>query len=211
MMPAWYVRMSARERRLAWMVAGAVFLLINLFVWSKLFNMIGNARVELALKKATREEQALYIRERDLWAQRDDWLKKKQPTMKGAEEASTLLDQVKEIAGKHSVLIENPAIGAGDSTPDHQSVFTSFETKSTWAPLVHFLFDIQQPESFVVFESVQLHIDNSDQSMMRGKFKMARWFAPAGVRSDQPDKADKGDKASKDDKNDDDGGNDDKK
>ena len=210
MMPAWYTRMTARERRLAGLVAGAVFLLINLLVWNKLFNTINNARAELALKKATREEQALYIKERDRWAQRDQWLRQHQPVKKGEEEASTLLDQVKEKAGKHSVLIENPAIGAGDSTPDHQSVFTSFETKSTWGPLVHFLFDVQQPESFVVFESVQLHIDNTDQSMMRGKFKMARWFAPVGVKSDVPDK-DKTDKAGKSDKGDDDGGGNDEK
>jgi hypothetical protein len=32
----------------------------------------------------------------------------------------------------------------------------------------------------VVFESVQLQIDGSDPTMMRGKFKIARWFAPAG-------------------------------
>ena len=87
---------------------------------------------------------------------------------------------MKEIAGKHNVLIEKPAIGAGDSTPDHQSVFASFETKSPWPPLVRFLYDVQQPESFVVFESVTLNIDPADPTMMRGKFKIARWFAPTG-------------------------------
>jgi len=178
MMPAWYQRMNPRERKLAWIVAGAIFLLINLLVWSKLFDALGNARAELALRKATRSEQSSYIRERDLWAKRDQWLKKHQPTLKSAVEASTLLDQVKEIAGKHNVLIEKPAIGAGDSSPDYQSVFASFETKSPWPPLLRFLFDVQQPESFVVFESVQLQIDPTDPTMMRGKFKIARWFAP---------------------------------
>jgi hypothetical protein len=180
MTPAWYQRMNQRERRLALIVAGALFLLINLLVWSKLFGILSNARAELALRKATRDEQSHYIKERDLWARRDQWLKQHQPTLKSAVEASTLLDQVKQIAGKHNVLIENPAIGAGDATPDHQSVFASFETKSPWPPLVRFLFDVQQPESFVVFESVQLQIDGSDPTMMRGKFKIARWFAPSG-------------------------------
>jgi len=179
MMPEWYQRMNPRERRLALMVAGALLLLINLVIWSKLFGALSNAREELALRKATRQEQSIYIKERDLWARRDQWLKKYQPTLKSAVEASTLLDQVKEIAGKHSVLIEKPAIGAGDSTPDHQSVFASFETKSPWPPLLRLLFDVQQPESFVVFESVQLQIDNADPTMMRGRFKVARWFAPS--------------------------------
>jgi hypothetical protein len=179
MMPAWYVAMNPRERRLAWIVAGALFLLINLLVWSKLFSILGNARAELALSKATREEQSIYIKDKDLWARRDQWLKLKQPTLKSAVEASTLLDQMKEVAGKHNVLIEKPAIGAGDSTADHQSVFASFETKSPWPPLVRFLFDVQQPESFVVFESIQLQIDSADPTMMRGRFKVARWFAPS--------------------------------
>lgn len=178
MTPAWYQKMNPRERKLAWLVAGALFLLINLLVWSKLFGSLSNAQAELALRKDTRREQSVYMKERDLWAGRDQWLKKHQPTLKSAVEASTLLDQVKEIAGKHNVLIERPAIGAGDSTADHQSVFASFETKSPWPPLLRFLFDVQQPESFVVFESVQLQIEPSDPTMMRGRFKIARWFAP---------------------------------
>ncbi len=179
MMPAWYLRMNPRERRLALIVAGALFLLINLIVWSKLFDILGNARAELALQKSTREEQRIFIKDKDLWASRDKWIKEHQPTLKSAVEASTLLDQVKDVAGKHNVLIEHPAIGAGDSTQDHQAVFASFETKSPWPPLVRLLYDIQQPESFVVFESVQLQIDNADPTMMRGRFKIARWFTPS--------------------------------
>jgi hypothetical protein len=93
-------------------------------------------------------------------------------------EASTLLDELKQKAAKHSILIENPAIGSSDSTPNYQAVFASIETKSPWPPLVHFLYDVQQPESFVVFESVNLAIDSSDPTTMRGKFKVARWFTP---------------------------------
>ena len=44
-------------------------------------------------------------------------------------------------------------------------------------------------ESFVVFESVQLQIDSADPTMMRGRFKIARWFTPsenAPARASQP-------------------------
>jgi hypothetical protein len=76
-------------------------------------------------------------------------------------------------------LIENPAIGSGETTPYHQTVFASIDTKSPWPPLAHFLYDVQQPDAFLVFETVNLAIDGSDPTMMRGKFKIARWFAPA--------------------------------
>jgi len=174
-----YQRMSQRERIMTLAVAGILLLLINIFIWRWLLGTISGSRNALAVRKANRSEQTVYLRERELWAKRDQWLQKTQPTLKGAEEASTLLDQLKQISGKYNIVIENPAIGTGETTPNHQAVFASIETSSHWPELVHFLSDVQQPDVFVVFESVNLAIDGSDATMMRGKFKIARWFAPA--------------------------------
>jgi hypothetical protein len=174
-----YLRMNQRERMITLVISGILFLLINLFIWRWLLGTIGNSRRELASRKATRSEQTVYMRERDLWAKRDQWVQRIQPTLKGAEEAPNLLDQLKQIAGKYDILVENPVIGSGETTPNHQAVFASIETSSHWPELVHFLYDVQQPDAFVVFESVNLAIDGNDPTMMRGKFKIARWFAPA--------------------------------
>jgi hypothetical protein len=173
-----YQRMSQRERIMTLAVAGILFLLINIFIWRWLLGTISGSRSELAARKATRSEQTVYMRERELWAKRDQWVQKTQPTAKGAEEASNLLEQLKQIAGKYNIVIENPAIGSGESTPNHQAVFASIETGSHWPELVHFLYDLQQPDAFIVFESVNLALDGNDATMMRGKFKIARWFAP---------------------------------
>jgi hypothetical protein len=174
-----YLRMNQRERTMTLVISAILFLLINLFLWRLVLGSIGNSRRELAARKSTRAEQVVYMRERELWAKREQWLEKTQPSLKGAEEASNLLDQVKQVAGKYSVLIENPAIGSGETTPTHQTVFASIETTSHWPDLVHFLYDVQQPDAFMVFETVNLVVDNNDATMMRGKFKIARWFAPA--------------------------------
>lgn len=182
MTPAWYARMNPRERKLSWMVGSVIFVLINFFVWSWLLGAINNARAELAVRKSARQEQSVYMNERELWQKRDQWVKERQPAFQGSGDASTLLDELKAVAGKHSILIENPALGAGENTPNHQAVFASIDTKSPWPPLVHFLYDVQQPENFVVFESVNLAIDSGDPTMMRGKFKIARWFAPGQRR-----------------------------
>jgi len=162
MMPAWYQRMNPRERLLSWIVAGTVFVLLNLWILSWIFGALGNTRRELAARRATLTEQALYVKERDTWMKRDEWIRQHQPVLKNPAEASALLDQLREVAGKYNILVENPAI----------------ETKSPWPPLVHFLYDVQRPDAFVVFENVNLAIDGSDPTMMRGKFKIARWFAP---------------------------------
>jgi hypothetical protein len=181
-LPAWYQRMNSRERVLVLAVGGILFLFVNIFLWSWLFGAVGSSRDQLAARKATRAEQAVYIRERGLWEKRAAWLQEHQPVFKSASDASTLLDQLKDIAGKYNVLIENPAIGSGETTPYHQTVFASIETKSGWEPLVHFLYDVQQPESFIVFVHVNLAIDNNDPTTMRGKLKIARWLAPASRR-----------------------------
>ena len=176
---AWYQRLNQRERVLSGIVAAVLFLLVNLIIWNKLLGALSQARADLAMRKETRQVQEVFIRERGLWEKRAKWLQEHQPTLKGPGEASTLLDQIKQVAGKHNVLIENPAIGTSDATPERQAVFASFEVKSPWPPLVKFLYDVQQPESFVVFESITLNIDPADPTQMRGKMKLARWFAPA--------------------------------
>lgn len=176
---AFLQQMNRRERILATIVGGAVFLFLNLFLWGALSGGISRARADVAQRNARRMEQSVYLRDRDLWAKRDDWLRKHQPVLKSQGEASTLLDQLKQAAGKFNILIENPSLGSGETTPNRQSVFASIETKSPWPPLVQFLYEVQQPEAFIVFETVNLAIDNNDPTMMRGKFKVARWYAPA--------------------------------
>jgi hypothetical protein len=179
MMPAWYQRMNRRERVLSWVAAGTVFALINLFFLDWIFGALASAQKRIATRRATLAEQALYVKERDLWTKRAEWIRQHQPTLKNPAEASALLDHLKEVAGKYNILVENPAIGSGETTPYHQTVFASIETKSPWPPLVHFLYDVQRPDAFIVLENVNLAIDGSDPTMMRGKFKIARWFAPA--------------------------------
>ena len=179
-MPAWYERMNQRERVLAMIVAGILFVLLNLFVWSWLFGAISRGHAELATRKETRKQQIIYVNERDLWTKRAEWVQQHQPVLRDAGEASKLLEeQLRPVADKYKVLLENPQIGSGETTPNHQTVFATFETKSEWRPLVQFLYEIQQPEAFVVFETVNLSVDSSEPTMMRGKFKVARWFAPA--------------------------------
>jgi len=183
MMPAWYSRMNKRERLLSLLVGGVVFALVNLFLWSWLLGAIGRSRTELGSARLTRKEQEVFMKERDLWTQREQWLQQHQPAFNGAGEASTLLEQqLKPVAAKYNILLENPQIGSGETTPSHQTVWASVDTKSDWQSLVHFLYDVQQPEAFIVFESANLAVDAQDPTKMKGKFKIARWFAPAQKR-----------------------------
>jgi hypothetical protein len=182
-LPTWITGMNRRERILTLSVAGVVFALINIFVWSWALGAVNRARADLGQRKSMRKEQEIFVKERDLWTQREQWLQQHQPAFNGAGEASTLLEQqLKPVAAKYNILLENPQIGSGETTPSHQTVWASVETKSDWQSLVRFLYDVQGPEAFIVFENATLAVDSGDPTKMRGKFKIARWFAPAQKR-----------------------------
>lgn len=184
--PDFYARMTARERLLLFGVLGIVFLLVNLLVWSWLMGAIRQGREDVRKREAQRKEQTIFIKERELWVKREEWLQVHQPVINSPAEASRLLDKIKEAAAKNNVLIESPQIYTGETTPAHRTVFASIDTKSPWKPLIQFLYDVQSPEAFVVLESANLSVDNNDPATMRGKFKIARWFAPAQRNRTQP-------------------------
>jgi hypothetical protein len=178
MIAAWFARLNQRERFLALGVGGVLFLLINWIIWSTLLGMSAELRDTYAREKSARKEQTVYLAEYPMWLHRADWLKKHQLGLTNPAEASSLLTQIQQIAGKYKVQIDNPQIGSVENNPTHQAVPVTIETKSAWPPLVHFLYDVQKPDAFIVFESVNLMVDSNDQTVMRGRFKIAKWFAP---------------------------------
>jgi hypothetical protein len=182
MTPSWVARMNQRERMLALVVVVILFVLINLLVRNALFGMSAGARAAYAEQRAARAQQKVYLEEEKMWRKRADWLKKHEPKSSNPAEASSLLTLVKEIAGRYDVQIENPQIGPVETTPSHQSVSATFETKSGCEQIVHFLYDAQNPDAFLVFENVNLMVDPSDPTIMQGRFKIAKWFAPAGKK-----------------------------
>src|SRR4030095_3571261 len=129
MMPAWYQRMNPRERVLSWLVAGTVTVLLNLWILSSLWAAVASAQKEFRTRRSKLAGQDVYVRESDTWTKRDKWMRQHQPELTSPAEASALLDQLREIAGKYNVLVENPAIGTGETTPYHQTGFASIETK----------------------------------------------------------------------------------
>ncbi len=163
---------------LAGLVAGAVFVLVNILLLSAFFKKQAAARLELGNKTQEWNATQILTSERDLWSKREAWLQQKQPKLANEGSAGVqLLDYVKSVAKKSDVVLENPAIGSPTKTAAYRSVPVNIETKSSWAALIKFLQAMQQPEQFIVFETANVAIDPNDPSMMRGKFRIARWFA----------------------------------
>jgi hypothetical protein len=71
--------MNRRERVLAWIVAGTLFALLNLWILSWIFGTLGAAHRELASRRAKLNEETLYVKERDVWTKRDEWMRRSNP------------------------------------------------------------------------------------------------------------------------------------
>jgi len=172
-------QLTSREKLLAGAIGGILFLLINLFLLSHFIHSQADLR-RLAVEKANNlQMMETLCKSRDMWTKRDQWLGQKQPKLANESSAGVqLLDYLKDNAKKSEVTLENPAIGTPTKSPSAISVPVSVETKSSWESLIRFLNSVHQPDQFIVFESANLQIDATDQSQMRGKFKIARWYAP---------------------------------
>jgi Tfp pilus assembly protein PilO len=172
-------RLTHRERLLAIVVGIVLFLLANVVVLRLVIQAHTRLRADIAAKKRELQTLDTLVAERDRWEQRTEWLAATQPVLENADEAGVkLLDSVKAEATKQGVLLENPALGASTKTTNYFSVPVSVETKSSWSSLIAFLYGMQGPDRFIVFENANLQVDPSDQTQLRGRFRIARWYAP---------------------------------
>lgn len=172
-------KLSTREKRLAGIVLGIAFLFLNAWLIDSAITSHSRLRGDLARKEKQLRLAQNLTQEPAFWEQRDTWLKSAQPRLTNADSAGVqLLNRVTELAKKHGVLPENPALRPVSSQPAYQSVAVELETKSAWKPLIAFVRDLQGPEEFVVLEMANLKIDTADPTQMRGRFKIARWFSP---------------------------------
>ena len=174
-------QLSSREKTLSILVGAVAFLLVTFFVSD--YFLKNKAKLDAGLterRRVLRKVEGLRA-EKTLYEQRDAWLREKQPKLVNEERAGgELLDQVKELAKKHSVLLENPVIRqvVRKAELPYVSIGIEIETKSPWAALIAFLGELQTPEQFIALDSANLKIDGADPTQMRGKFKIARWYAP---------------------------------
>lgn len=171
--------LSPREKFLAGLVAGAFALLLTLALGSAIVKKQARLREELRNRRAELAAMQALLGERALWEKRDAWLTEKQPKLANESSAGVgLLDHIRDLARRHNVILENPVIGPAGRTQWYRSVSVNVETRSSWSALVGFLAAAQKPDAFIIFESASLQIDAADASQMRGRFKIARWYAP---------------------------------
>jgi hypothetical protein len=171
--------LSRREKTLAAIVAAVVFVFANFFLLDWCWKSVAKGRTEIVTKRKQLAALESLSEQRDFWEQRSAWLTAKQPKLASSDDAAVqLLNKIKDLARKHEVLLERPSIRVAERQPEYVSISVEVETKSAWKPLIGFLRELQSPEQFIAVESASLKIDTADATQMRGRFRIAQWYAP---------------------------------
>ena len=170
---------TAREKVLMTFVGGVVLLFLNLFVINYFLTNNTRLRAERVRKTAQLRAMKTLLANAPLWQQREARVAATQPRIENeAAIGVQLLTQIQELAKRDSVNVEEPKIGAMVPGTAATAISVELQTKSTWPALITFLEHLQGPEQFIVVESANLRVDTSDPTMMRGNFKIAKWYAP---------------------------------
>lgn len=174
-----FSKMTPRERTLALLVGGTLFLIFNVIGVSSFIKKHLAVGANLVHKRNQWEAAQQLLLERQTWITRREWLLKAQrPLLTEGSAGVELLDSLKAVCQRHSLTVVSPAIGSVERHPTYASVSVTFETKSPWNSLIGFLHELQSPETFIVLENVDLEVDPADSTRMRGVFRIARWYAP---------------------------------
>lgn len=159
-------------------VGVAVLVVVNLVAIKYFITNQRRLRDELAAKARQLVVNKELFADKDMWAERDAWLKKVQPKLANEGTAGRdLLKEMEEVGQKTTVKPLEPEIGTVERRPQYVSVFVKIEVKATKEALRDFLYEMQSPERSIVFEDATLEFDKEDKTQMRGKFRIAKWFA----------------------------------
>ena len=184
---AWFHRLTRRERVLTLLVAGAVFIIVNLLAirflldsYSALTDHYAEDHRNLLLLRALAEQQGT-------WTQRSDWLKATQPVLTNRDRAGTALyEQLQGIARNKQVIVNSlqikpsvttPGVAVSEDAP--QAVSVEGDTQGDWREMVRFLAEVQRPDNFLVFDTASLRTAPTDVHLLKCHFQVSKWYAPA--------------------------------
>src|SRR5688500_4890713 len=102
-------QMNSRERTLAIIVGALLVSLVTYMLATTFQKHHSKLQNQLRDRKAELGAMETLITERDLWLKRDAYFQEKQPPLANPGGAGVaLMEETKEIASKHSIIIENP-------------------------------------------------------------------------------------------------------
>jgi Tfp pilus assembly protein PilO len=171
-------RLTKTEARLAWLLGAALFIMANFYGLGFLLDRHSELSQKISELNATRRSDLTWLRERDLWLKRKQWLDTKQPKA-GSSEApqSELLQMLTKSAADHQLQIQEQGFGEAKNAAFYRSVAVRLKLTGSLENVMKWLASVQQPELFQAITSFSLKSENEPPSVSL-ELEVARWYAP---------------------------------
>jgi hypothetical protein len=169
--------MTAHERTLAIglvsvLLAGGTLLAgIQLKNWKM---RVDDAEYDLELRRA---EAEILLEQKDLWVKRSEWIRSKQPTFKTQRDADAdLLKLVQDTGSARSIEIKQNQISNPAELPGMVASTITVQGQADFQTAMSWLYDLQQPGSFVSVPSISITPNDEDTSQVNIAFILQKWY-----------------------------------
>ena len=168
--------LTPREKRLAVILTGAIFLLLNLFVVTYL---IGRQAALEKRRISLRNQQ----REAAGWlAQREKWMNEKQPKLQTVGQAnSALLESLQTSARGHDInIVEQSFVEVKADTKSqlpYQEIAVRLKVGGSLESIARWLVDVQQPAKFQAVPAFSMKCD-TDATKVLCELTVSRYCVP---------------------------------
>lgn len=174
--------LTPREKRLAVILTGAIFLLLNLFVVTYL---IGRQAALEKRRTSLRNEQskaAGWLAQREMWLQREKWMNEKQPKLQTVGQAnSALLESLQTSARGHDInIVEQSFVEVKADTKSqlpYQEIAVRLKVGGSLESIARWLVDVQQPAKFQAVPAFSMKCD-TDATKVLCELTVSRYCVP---------------------------------
>lgn len=171
-------KLTKREKRLFSILCLALFVTINFYGLSYLFDLSSAYTREVDDLRSQERANDIWLKERDLWLNRKKWIEATQPRIHTNQvPQSELLESVTTSAKANQLEIQEQSFGENRSTPNYQSVAVRLKLSGALQNVIKWLVQVQQPELFQAITSFSLK-SASEPPTVTLELEIARWYAP---------------------------------
>jgi hypothetical protein len=171
-------KLTKSEKRLATILLVALFGTANFYGLSYLLEARSAASGEVADLRSQEHSNDIWLRERDLWLRRKQWINSTQPRIQSDQvPQSELLESVVKSAKANQLEIQEQSFGENVSTPNYQSATVRLKLSGALQNVIKWLVQVQQPELFQAITSFSLKSANEPPTVSL-ELEIARWYAP---------------------------------
>lgn len=175
--------MTKREKNLAVLTGAVVFLIVNMVVVVLLVRKQGDLRERVSELREERAEADMWLKEKEKWQARKQWLGNTQQVLASPSvESAQLLETLSASATRHSITVveqgfaEPEARGAGGEKP-HDEIDVKLKVSGPMEAVTRWLAEIQQPEKLQGVSSLSMKVEG-DPSKIVCELTVARYYAP---------------------------------